>query len=368
MELAWLARGRHLRRRTTALVVALLVAGLAGATDDRANRQTTPNVPMVSRTVPLQLGVTVFTMWRDWEMHNQLLDRARDSGSAWLRVDMGWCSLEEVGPGKISTWYQGRLDATVDGAARRGLRLLVTIGCAPGWAGASDYSSYPKDPAQFKRVAQYLANRYRGKVAAWEIWNEPDCVGGCSSGSPEEFVKVLRAGYTGFKSGDPGAMVVSGGTSGNDIEWIRRMYAAGAHGWFDALAVHPYQQPPNAPPDAPSQGSTYRLSSVSLVHEQMVRSGDGNKPVWFTEFGWSTALTGPRIGVNEQTQARYLEQAVSQIRVKYPYVTRAFWFCMRDRDDWTAYENDFGLLRVDGSAKPAFAALQLTNASLRTMR
>jgi hypothetical protein len=105
-----------------------------------------------------------------------------------------------------------------------------------------------------------------------------------------------------------------------------------------------------------------------LVHEQMVRNGDADKPVWLTEFGWSTALTGRRIGVNEPTQARYLEQAVSQIRVKYPYVTHAFWYCMRDRDDWTPYENDFGLLRVDDSAKPAFAALQRANARLRTMR
>lgn len=348
-------------------ISALLIAGLVAVTHTD-NGDSTPGPPAGPRTVPLELGVTVFTLWRDWEMHDELMDRVRDSGSRWLRVDMGWCSLQEAGPRAISTWYQDRLDATVAGAVQRGLRLLVTIGCAPGWAGGTSYSSFPTDLAAFQRVAHYLAYRYKGKVAAWEIWNEPDCVGGCARGSPEEFVKTLRAGYQGFKSGDPAATVVSGGTSGNNASWIRQMYAAGARGWFDALAVHPYQHPPSAPPDAPPQGNIYRLTSLPAVREQMVRNGDAGKPVWLTEFGWSTALTGARIGVSEAVQARYLAQAVSQIRTMYPYVTEAFWYCMRDRDDSTPYENDFGLLQVDGSAKPAFPALQRANADLEAMR
>lgn len=357
-----------------AVVAAQLVSALVAATEpgdsatDQAADRAVLTAPPGPRTVPLELGVTVFTMWRDWDQHDQWLDRARDSGSKWLRVDMGWCSLEEAGPGKISEWYQGRLDVTVAGAAQRGLKLVVDIGCAPGWAGGSGYGSYPNDPAQFQRVARYLAERYKGKVAAWEIWNEPDCIGGCPSGSPAQFVSVLRAGYQGFKAGDPGVTVVSGGISGNNAGWIKRMYAAGAHGYFDALAVHPYQHPENEAPDAASQGQVYRLTSLPLVHAEMVRNGDGDKPIWFTEFGWSTSLTGPKVGVDEPTQARYLEQPVGQIRRQYPYVSHAFWYCLRDRDDWTPFENSFGLLHVDGSAKPAFAALQRVNAGLGSMR
>jgi hypothetical protein len=352
----------RLRRRGAVVAATLFVVLLLAAAASPGDRSDAAGAE--KRTTPLQLGVTVFGMWRDWDMLGVLLDRARDSGSPWLRVDMGWCTLEEAGPGVIASWYQGRLDAVVAGAQARGLRLLVDVGCAPGWAGGTTYNSYPNDPGQFERVAHYLAQRYRGRVAAWEIWNEPDCIGGCPSGSPEKFVGVLRAGYRGFKAADPAATVVSGGTSGNNAAWIARMYAAGAKGSFDALAVHPYQDPPSAAPDAPAEGRTYRLTSLPAVRDQMVRNGDGEKPVWFTEFGWSTALTGERIGVDEATQARYLQQSVEQIQQDYPYVTHAFWYCMRDRDDWTPIENFFGLLHVDGSAKPAFAALREANSWL----
>jgi hypothetical protein len=310
------------------------------------------------------LGVTVFAMWRDWDRADELLDRAQQSGSPWLRVDMGWCSLEERGPGEVSAWYQDRLDAVVAGADRRGLRLLMMVACAPEWAGGTATGSYPDDPAQFQRVTRYLADRYRGRVQAWEIWNEPDCIGGCPNGSPAAFVPVLQAGYRGIKAGDPAATVVSGGISGNNAGWIARMYAAGAQGWFDALAVHPYLEPVTAAPAAPPEQRIYRMTSVAAVYAVMQRNGDGDKDIWFTEFGWTTADTGDRPGVDETTQARYLQQAVELIARDYPYVTHAFWFALRDRDDWTPYENEFGLLHVDGSAKPAYAALRAANAWL----
>ena len=139
------------------------------------------------------------------------------------------------------------------------------------------------------------------------------------------------------------------------------MYAAGGHGWFDALAVHPYQDPPTAAPDTACDNRIYRFTCLPAVRDQMVRNGDSAKPIWLTEFGWTTAQTGDRLGVDEPTQAAYLTQSLGLLRDYAPYVTNAFWYTMRDRDDWTPYENDFGLLHVDGSEKPAFAALQQFN-------
>ncbi|HTK67087.1 MAG TPA: cellulase family glycosylhydrolase [Pseudonocardia sp.] len=342
-----------------------LALGLAMATALCAARPGRSDAGSGARAAPLELGVTVFSMWRDWDQHERWFQRAADSGVRWLRVDVGWCSLEEAGPGQVSPWYQGRLDVTADSAARLGLKLLVDVTCAPKWAGSTATGSYPADPAEFERVARYLADRYKGRVAAWEIWNEPNCIGGCGKGSPERFVAVLKAGYRGVKAGDPDAIVVSGGTSGNDVSWLRRMYAAGGAGAFDALAVHPYQDPPTAPPDAPSEGDTYRFSTLPQVHELMAANGDGTKPIWLTEFGWTTAGTGPRRGVDEATQARFLLEAVRRVQRDYPFVSHAFWFCLRDRDDWTPYENAFGLLGVDGTPKPGFAALRVAGSGLK---
>lgn len=327
-----------------------------------------PVDPVTQRSAPLELGVSTFAMSRDWDQRDELLRQVKETRSGWLRVDLAWCSLEQVGPGQVTTAYQERLDIITSAARELGLRLLVQFSCAPRWSGGTDVNSYPTDPGEVERIAGYLADRYRGRVAAWEIWDEPNCVGGCPNGSPERYVAVLKAAYRGFKHGDAGATVITGGTSGNDVDWLRRMYTAGAAGWFDALAVHAFQEPPSAAPDAPSQNSAYRLSTLPRVRELMVANGDGAKAIWLTEFGWTTARTGPRPGVSDSNQAQFLRQAVRQIDVQYPYVSHAIWYYLRDRDDSTPYENNFGLIHVRGSPKPAFSALQKANAELMADR
>ncbi len=366
-------RRRSAERRSRALrVLTVVLVGLsvtavptawwpAGAPRAPAE-DTTDTTAGAART--LETGVEVFSLWRDWSVNAQMLDAVAGSGSGWVRVGVGWCSLEEAGPGVVSGWYQDRLDATVAAAQARGLRVLATLGCTPGWlSGSDDLRVLPADVGQYERVARYLATRYAGRIAAWEIWNEPDCVAGpCPQGDPAAYVPVLRAGHAGVKAADPDAVVVSGGVSGANADWIGRMYAAGAGGAFDALGIHPYQGPAAEPPEAPPAEHPYRITNVERVREVMVAHGDGHKPVWFTEFGWTTgAGEGWSAGVDEATQADYLRRAITMVQQRYAYVTHAFVFTIRDRDDWTAYENDFGLLRLDGTAKPALTAFHDAN-------
>jgi hypothetical protein len=322
----------------------------------------------------LETGVEVFSLWRDWPVNEAMLDHVDRSGSGWVRIGVGWCSLEEGGPGVVSDWYLQRLDATVAAAEARGLHVLATLGCTPGWlSGSSDLRVLPppEEVTQFRRVAAWLAGRYAGRIAAWEIWNEPDCSAGtgCGATDPEAYVPVLRAGFAGVRAADPTALVVSGGTSGVNATWVEGMYAAGAEGWFDALALHPYQGPAAEPPEAPPADHPYRIANVERVREVMVAAGDGDVPIWFTEFGWTTgAGDGWSAGVDEATQAAYLGRAIDLVQRRYPYVTHAFVFTIRDRDDWTPYENGFGLTRLDGSPKPALAALRSANERLAAQR
>jgi len=359
--------------RLVGLTAAVAIAAVAGAllvlqdSSGEPGRSRTP--APASRT--LETGVEVFSLWRDWPVNEQMLDRVAESGAGWVRVGVGWCSLEEAGPGLVSEWYRDRLDATVAQARQRGLQVLATLACTPTWlSGEESLTVLPADVREYERVAHHLAERYAGRVAAWEIWNEPDCATGrCPDGDPAAYLPVLRAGYTGIKAGDPGATVVSGGVSGANAEWLQRLYAAGAAGWFDALALHPYQGPAAEPPEAPPADHPYRIANVQRVREVMVANGDGDRPIWFTEFGWTTgAGEGWQAGVDEATQAEYLGRAIAMIQDRYPYVTHAFVFTVRDRDDWNAYENNFGLVRLDGTPKPSLTAFREVNDRLASHR
>ena len=91
----------------------------------------------------------------------------------------------------------------------------------------------------------------------------------------------------------------------------------------------------------------------------MVAAGDGAKPVWVTEFGWST--TTGAYGVTEQAQADFLARAFRKLE-SYPWVPVALWYSFRNNaglaDAPATWEANTGLVRTDYSAKPALAALR----------
>ncbi|MEU2349090.1 cellulase family glycosylhydrolase [Modestobacter sp. NPDC049651] len=346
-----------MRRRAVVAAVALVLVVLGGLLAGQLPGRSPAGG--TTRTGPLQLGVNSLALWEDWEVLPALLDRVRDAGTRWVRADLAWCAWEPEGPGLVATSYRERVDELVRLVADRHLQLLLVTVCTPGWAGGGpDGRALPADPAEFGRVVGVLAARYAGRVSAWEVWNEPDCIGGCGKGSAVGYVPLLQAGYRAVKAADPRATVVSGGISGNNARWVDDLYAAGAAGWFDALGVHPYVKPSGLAPDAPSGHRVYRLTTISDVRGVMVRHGDGDRPVWFTEFGWSTARSGPIAGVGEARQARRLTETVRLVAARWPFVTHAFWYSARDRDDSTPLENSFGLLRTDLTPKPAYRAFR----------
>jgi hypothetical protein len=99
----------------------------------------------------------------------------------------------------------------------------------------------------------------------------------------------------------------------------------------------------------------------------MQRNGD-SRPIWLTESGWSTStLRTPdhwRNGVSEAAQATFMRQQAEQV-ARWPYVKVNIWFNLLDAgsDRADKYSN-CGLVRVDGTAKPAFAAFGTAVATL----
>jgi hypothetical protein len=203
----------------------------------------------------------------------------------------------------------------------------------------------------------FLANRYRGQVQAWEIWNEENTSRFWSTGSDAtRYTGLLRAAYPAVKAADSAATVVFGGTFGNDTSYIATAYQAGAKGYFDAMAVHPYSG--NQAPDMPGGW----FGGYRSVRDLMLSQGD-DKPIWFTEFGWSTTSAANGVGygaAGQAVQADYLTRAYRMVE-QDPYVQVAIWYNFRnnfwnnDRDGW---EYQLGLLYTTFAPKPAYAAFK----------
>lgn len=326
-----------------------------------------PPPPPPTNTRP-DAGVNFHCGWSDYtdQQRAQVLDRLQAAGVKWVRIDMGWSSFQEIARGQLSQWYVNVIDRCVDLARARGINVLGMLFRTPAWAnGGKRVMVPPLDMADFAWIAHWAADHFRGRVAAWEIWNEPDPTQATWSwsGTVGQYVQLLKAAYPAIKSADPSATVVFGGPSWNDTNFISSAYAAGAKGSFDVMAVHPYQAYANAAPEQVGDTKTWWFARAGAVHDVMVQNGDGDKKLWFTEFGWSShpntsGLANWQLGVTDAQQGDYLVRAIEYARLHFPYVTNMFWYNERNQVGTDQQNANYGLLNYDLTPKPAYSALQ----------
>lgn len=290
-----------------------------------------------------------------------VMDRLAEAGAGWIRVDVGWQTLQPDGPGRFEGWYARLLDRVLDGARARGLDVILDLWLTPAWA-SPDGSPYapPTDNASYADAIGRAAARWGDDVAAWEIWNEPNFTTFFEGADPATYTKLLCAAYPAVKAQDD-SPVLLGGLMYNDDAWLTDAYRAGAKDCFDGIATHPYVGPSDAPPNTPAVGEVWRLTHTPAMRAVMVEWGDRRKRIWITELGWSSGPDSEgnpwNLSVTPRTQARYLRQAVDLIRTRYPYVAAIIWYS--DVDGPTdSYQDGFGLMRPDLTPKPALDAFR----------
>jgi hypothetical protein len=344
-----------------ALTVAALVAASAGIMPALA-----PAAAEAATTPLPAVGVQFHATWSDYTdaQRAAVLDQLAAAHVPWVRIDFGWKAFEETAKGAYSQWYTGIADRSVNMANARGIKVLATVLDTPAWANGGQAKNVPpSNPADFGDFMGWAATHFKGRVAAWEIWNEPNLSDFWSTKDPTAYTGLLKASYPRIKANDPSALVVAGVVSGNDDPWLARMYDAGARGSFDVLSTHPYQGPANGAPETADGGNTWQMDHVRAVHNLMVNRGDGSKPIWATEYGWSSHVnTGGeqswQLGVTEAQQADYLIRSIVWFGAVHPYVTNVFWYNEREKATGNPQEDGYGILRRDLSAKPAYTALK----------
>ncbi len=284
-----------------------------------------------------------------------------ESGAKYVRMTLNWADVEP-GRGEFNPWWMAQYDNAVNLAQRAGAKIIFVVGSSPSWAsGSTNTETPPKNPNDYAEFIHTLAARYVGRVAAWEIWNEENIPRFWSTApSAAAYTQLLKSAYPAVKSADPNALVLFGGTSLNDYKFISEAYADGAKGSFDVMAVHPYscRAPGSIVRDSSGNITEDSFLGYRTVHNVMVANGD-EKPIWFTEFGWSSS-TGGTCEVGQTNQAAYVTEAY-KLTDQDPYVQVACWYNLRN-DYWMKDENSveaqYGLLNSNFTPKPSFAAFK----------
>lgn len=272
------------------------------------------------------------------------LDAVARTGATWLRVFVDWSRIEPM-PGAYDWGY---LDHWIDGAVSRGLQVLAMVSYTPEWGRTSGsyFSAPPVDPALLASFLTTLVKRYGDRVSSWEVWNEPNVplFFGYLDDRAARYTALLKAAYPAIKAVQPHSTVLAAGMSrafapDAPPTFVEAMYALGAGGFFDAMAMHPYVYPAGLGIDDHNG-----WSDVERVRQLMVDNGDGGKKIWMTEIGAPTAAATPG-GVSQQEQARQITDVLARA-ARTVYSGPVFIYSIRDIDtaDPTDDQDNFGAL------------------------
>ncbi len=269
-----------------------------------------------------------------------------ECGVTWIREDFSWLQMSPLSD-RVSV---RRHDRAIDAALGAGLRVLGLPTSWPFWS--HPYTA--RGVREFISFLRQIARRYRGRVAAWEIWNEPN-VSVSWRGTPEQYVDLLAAAYATLKEIDPDVLVVGPCTSGPAdlsgpaslaaLRWIQRILEFRAP-LFDVFSIHPYE----------GRRSPEQAGFVQTVQRlrHLLRQAGRPARLWITEQGWASDYVHPAL--DDVQQARLLVRAyllgrLAGVELYIWYDARNDGLAMADPED------NYGLLRRDFKAKAAYRAL-----------
>jgi hypothetical protein len=277
-----------------------------------------------------------------------------------------WSVLE---PAK-GQYAWGKLDAAVANAEKNGVNdILFVLAGTPSWAtddpasgGAAGVlpgaAGMPRNIADWDAFVTQVATRYKGRISAYQIWNEAN-LSTFSTGTPAELAALTKNAYGIIKSIDPNATVVAPsmgtrlGSKGSQLsKKFMRFYGAYLRelqkvNWpVDVWAAHTYPASLGTPIDRGLLIKGYQNALKSF--------GAPSKPIWDTENNFGLAGPGPQNPDQDITDNRAADWTAQTYLDALRYdISRVYWYA------WGPENDLVGIQMYAGTpAATAYATLQ----------
>jgi polysaccharide biosynthesis protein PslG len=303
------------------------------------------------------------------EKRERQLQMIADAGFGMIRQQFPWADIEVDGRGQftdtrndhdgdaqpdtIDAW--AKYDNIVNLTEQYGLQIQARLDNPPKWSRANpdagDFAP-PDDYQDFVNFAVAVAERYRGRIRYYQIWNEPNAnqEWGIGPVNPEQYTDLLCRTYAALKAVDPELVVISAPLSPtveltdrnlNEFIYLQRMYDAGAGACFDVMAAQAYGFF-SGPTDRRMRPMTLTFARNLYIRDMMVANGDSHKAIWISEAAWNAQPEDPSLVtsqygafgiVNEEQAARYMPLGYQRAQQEWPWIGNiAYWFFKRPAD------------------------------------
>lgn len=311
----------------------------------------------------------------------QRVANLKTMGAQFAREGIRWETVETFKGQR--NWQKH--DEVINALVAEGIEPLVVLSEAPDWANGSVQATgkyhpgyVPLDESKFiywlneyRAFAREAATRYRDRVKLWELWNEPN-IYWVPRANIDQYVRWASAIEEEIKAVDPGARVAWGSLTIIDAvppwidpaesitgkDFLSGIYARGARP--EIISIHPYPDRFSDPPDRwQANNGVNEFRDVEIVRQIMQGLGQGDRELWFTEFGWSTDQ-----GITEEQKAANLSRSLEIVRDEWTNVTLATWFM-----DYHPAFTGYALVTLDSrltAAGKAFQSFMKVGASVQT--
>lgn len=202
-------------------------------------------------------------------------------------ANVNWPNLEP----KKGEWHFEVLDKYMSLAEQNQVEIVLPLAYSPTWASARPTdapewspgaSAEPADIANWRNYVRTVATRYKGRIAYYELWNEPN-LNEFFSGSVDDMITLTKEAYAIIQEIDPSAKVISPSAtsvvyaSGNTgIIWLNSFLEKGGANYTDIVGFHFYD---------PAGSPESQLNLFQSVKTTMAKY-NVSKPLWNTESGW----------------------------------------------------------------------------------
>ena len=250
---------------------------------------------------------------------------------------MNW---PEVNPARGEYRWIDKYDGAADAQVKAGLKVSTVFHCSAAWARADgDIKAFPDDPRDGYAWGRALAEHFKGRISAYEIWNEAD-ISVFGDETADRYAPLLKAAYLGIKAADPGAIVLMNAFALRSKPFGEVLGLNDISAYTDAWNHHlyvPYDEHPVVTRWHQELASKCRMSAL---------------PFWVTEAGIRVPDQGGRLGEKDRwTQAEFVAKSYALSLASG--IGRHFFFIF---PYYLEHGIDFGLLDKDLAPAPGAAA------------
>lgn len=304
------------------------------------------NAPLSSKVFPSSYVGRIGVAMRTYT--TAALDKMVAAGIKLIRKDLCWACVE-VG-GKLSF---SRYDTMMADLAARGISILWILDYGhPDHGGATPRTD--ADRTAYAAYAKAAALKYKtSKVTGYEIWNEPNLPAYWPNPNAAAYAQLFGQAQYAIRTADPSANVVTGGISADDYSYLYKLIASRQVFGATAIGVHGYRK--TAP-------ETFGADLQPLL--KVLRTGGMGSGVWDTEWGYSAYgdIDAKVYGTAADPRALrrqgvlVLRKVLTNIALNVP--VSVLYNMLDSGTNATDREQNFGLLKADGSDKPAILGLR----------